>query len=101
LSGLERLEQGKLTFVRPVGWERDVSRIKFDEIKSQVIQSRPELIKNFPGYDGKFGRRSSSSEYFFAVRLRDDFVRISSGIRGNAAFDFLNMFRCPENFQSG
>src|ERR1035441_4216205 len=92
LSGLECLEQRKLTFVHPVGGERDVSRIEFDEIESQVIQCRPELIKNFSGYDRYFGRRSSGSEYFLAVRLRDDFVRISSGIRGNAAFDFLNMF---------
>jgi len=73
----------------------------FDETERQVIECRPHLVQGFTNGDSHIVRGERNLHCSFALRLHDDFVRFTSGISGNAVFDFLDVFRCPEEFELG
>jgi hypothetical protein len=73
----------------------------FDETERQVVECRPHLIQSFSNGDSNVMRGESNLHCCFTIRLHDDFVRLAGGISRNAVFDFLDVFRCPEEFEIG
>jgi hypothetical protein len=93
-------QQRKFTPLLPVRGELDSGRIQLDEIECQVIQGRTELIERLASQNCDVGRRRFLDVYcFFAVRIRDDFARLTAGISANALFNSVDVLRCPDEFE--
>lgn len=94
-------QEGELAVLAPSFWQDHSSGIQLDQIECQVVEGRAELIENFASDNRDFGGRvAENTNLLFAIRLRDDFARITSGISPNAFFDNLDMFRCPGEFET-
>ena len=73
--------------------------IPFDKFEKQVIECRPELVNHFTSKEGDVSRGfSSDAQCFFAVRISNDLVRLTSCVFGNALIDELTMVECPGKF---
>lgn len=94
--------QGEKTVLLPVGGQLDVSGVELDEIESQVVDGRSELIQSLSRQDGDFRRGILKHAYLlFAIRLRDSFVRITSGIGGDVFSYGFDVLRYPDEFETG
>src|SRR5262249_11781406 len=89
-----------------LGWSLPIGRgkvsgplIPFDEFEKQVIERGSELVDKLSRDKRDLGRRRSQELYLLsALRLRDDFIRVTTGIVGDAHLDFFRMFKCPDDF---
>ena len=92
LAGPDPCPEGELAVFEPFGVDLGDSRIQLDEIEYKVVKSRPDLINDLTGQNGDFGRRSLPNiEIFLAIRLRDDLIRLTSGVSGVGKFDRLDI----------
>lgn len=90
----------KLAILGPVVRERSSVLAMLDEIERQVIQGRSQLINHLPDQDGNFSRRRDRDiQLLFALRLSDDFVRLTSGINGNAFLNSSEVFLSPDELK--
>jgi len=98
LSGPDGSPSRKHAVLIPLGGESDISPVQLDEIESQVIQSRTKLIDDLSSDDRDFFMRLRDFDCFFALRLDNDCISITSGIRGNGRFESIEVLRCPVEF---
>lgn len=85
-------QQGEVTSPNPVQRELDSSFIDLDEIECQMVESRFDLIDSFACENGnvEIGVRAKV-QCGFAVRMRNNCARLTSGISHNAVFDCVDM----------
>jgi len=89
--------QRELAIVDVPSRERRV--ISLDKIEEQVVKGGPELIDNLASIQRDLRRRLLRDlQCFFAIRLADNFIRLTACIFGNASLNGLTMFHCPEDF---
>ena len=94
--------QGKADVFLPFGVKRGNSRILLDEFESEIIQGGTHLINHLARQNGNLSRRRLRNvQFLFALRLSDDFVRLSSGVRGDYSLDGAKVFRCSDELDSG
>jgi hypothetical protein len=75
----------KLTALKPVDGDSDVATVELDKIECQVVESGTDLIDRLSSEDSYLRRRRLDDLYcLFAVRLENDFVRLTFGINGDA-----------------
>jgi len=92
------VQKRELAFPRNLFRHR-FSIVPFDKLEKQVIERRPELIKHFASKERNVGRRlSNDAQCFFAIRISDNFVRLTSCVFGDASLDQLAMIECPRKF---
>ena len=73
-----------------------------DKIEKQVIQRRPELVKNLTEQYGNInGRLLGDLQFGCAVRLNDLFVRVSATVFGDGILNSLLVLHGPEDFSAG
>ena len=69
-------------------------------IERQVIEGRPQLIERFACKNRNVIVRGFPEVHcFFALRVRDGFLRLTAGVSANALLDSVDVFRCPDEFE--
>jgi hypothetical protein len=90
----------KLTVLAPLGGRGCNVRIPLDEVERQMIEGGPHLVDHFPSKNRDLsGRRPRDVQLPHALRLCRDFVRLSSGINGDAVPYSAKMFRSPNELE--
>lgn len=88
--------------IAPVGINAGNIRIRLDESESQMIEGGPHLIEHFAGQQVELSRsRFRNIQLLFALRLGNDFIRLTGGVRGDASLDSAEMFLSPDEFKLG
>ena len=81
----------------PLVGKRLPARILFDQIERQMIEGRPHLVDHLSHQNTNLsGRRLRDVQPLFALRLRDDSVRLTSGISGDATLNSSEVFCSPD-----
>ena len=71
-----------------------------DQIESEVIEGRPDLINGFTCNDGNVvGRTLGKLKIVAAVRLWDNSIRLTFCVVENEIAYSVNVFRCPDEFK--
>jgi hypothetical protein len=74
--------------------------VPLDEVEYQVIERGPQVINDLSSQNRNCsGRINKDVKMFFAVRLRDDFVRVLRGVNGDFVMDRFEALRCPDEFE--
>jgi hypothetical protein len=75
--------------------------VPLDQFEEEVIQRRPDLINNLARNYGDIGRGVMGDiQCVFAIRVRNDYTRLSVGVFGDALIQHVTMLHCPEDFES-
>ena len=92
----------ELSLFAPIGFNGGNVRITLDQLESQMVERRPHLINRLSCQQRNLKRRRLGDiQLFLMLRLRDNFVRLTSGILGNATLDSADVFLGPIEFQQG
>jgi len=92
--------KGKLGARIPAMRKRLPTRIPLDQLECQVIKGGPHLVNHFSDQNTNFsGRRFRNVQLLFALRLQDDFVRLTSGINSDATLYSSEVFRSPDELK--
>jgi hypothetical protein len=84
----------------PTKRKRLAAHITLDQLERQVVEGRPHLVNHLPSKDADVsGRSLRNVQLLFALRLRDDFVRLASGVNGNATLYSSEVFRGPDELK--
>src|SRR5437879_3134857 len=76
------------------------ARIPLDQLECQVIKGGPHLVNHFSDQNTNFsGRRSRNVQLLFALRLQDDFVRLTSSIDGDVSLYSAEVFTSPDELK--
>jgi hypothetical protein len=74
--------------------------VPLDKIEKNVVERRPELIDDFASEYGNLDRGLLGDlQCWCTLRLGDFSIRVSAAIFGNALFDRLILFHCPNDFR--
>jgi hypothetical protein len=91
----------KTTVLLPFRRKGSSDLIELDEVERQVIQGGTELIECFPGDNRDINRgRFPHVRCFFALRISDDFVRLTASVSPAALLNDFDLLRYPEEFKS-
>ena len=84
----------------PAKRKRLTAHIALDQFERQVIEGRPHLVNHFSGQNTNFSRgRLGNIKLLFALRFRDDFVRLTSGVNSDATLYSSEVFRSPDELK--
>lgn len=73
--------------------------VPLDKIEKNVVERRPELIDDFASEYGNLDRGLLGDlQCWCTLRLGNFSIRVSAAIFGNALFDRLELFHCPNDF---
>jgi hypothetical protein len=74
--------------------------IALDEIESQIIDSGPELIDDLSRNNRDVWRRLPEDlQLIFAIRVREDVVRLTCNVWPDDVLEELQVFRCSTDFE--
>lgn len=99
LSDFEFSPQRKLATLLPLGGQIRPIRIELDEIEREMIQDRPQLIKDFADENGNVRRNGDGQiQCCFAITVHDYLRRILGNVGVGVRLDSLDLFWHPIEF---
>ncbi len=95
-----RKEKRKQTILGPFRRKRLTAPVPLDKLECDVIKGGAHLVNHLSDQDTNFsGRSFRNIQLSFALRLDGDFVRLTSGINGDAALYGAEVFCSPDELK--